>query len=209
MSWALPVLAGASVIGGIFQAKAASKAAEAQVEASKASIAEQRRQFDAIQALLSPYTEAGVNALGEQQSLLGLAGPEAQQASLDALMISPQYQTLLNQGEEALLQRAAATGGLRGGNLQNALMQFRPHLLSQLIESQYGKLGGLTSLGQASAAGTAGYGVQTGANIGSLLTEAGQARAGEALATGRAFASPFQTAGALASLAALKELKVF
>jgi hypothetical protein len=56
-------------------------------------------------------------------------------------------QALVSQGEEALLQNAAATGGLRGGNLQGALAQFRPQMLSNLITQQYNQLGGIGALG--------------------------------------------------------------
>jgi hypothetical protein len=49
---------GAVVAGGIYsssqQGKAAGKAADAQSEASQAGIEEQKRQFDAMQALLKP-----------------------------------------------------------------------------------------------------------------------------------------------------------
>ena len=83
-----------------------------------------------------------------------------------------------------MLQNASATGGLRGGNVQGALAQFRPQLLNQLIEQQYSRLGGLTSLGQASAAGQATAGMQTGTNIANLLGQQGQALAGGAMGKG-------------------------
>ena len=55
---------------------------------------------------------------------------------------------MVQQGQDAILQNASAIGGLRGGNTQAALAQFRPALLSQLIAEQYNRLGGLSSLGQ-------------------------------------------------------------
>jgi hypothetical protein len=45
----------ASLLGSKMQADAASGAASAQTGAAQAGIAEQRRQFDAMQALLKPY----------------------------------------------------------------------------------------------------------------------------------------------------------
>jgi len=82
------------------------------------------------------------------------------------------------QGENAILQNASATGGLRGGNVQAALAQFRPALLSSLIEQQYGRLGGLTAIGQNAAAGVGNAGMSTGTNIATLLGRQGQAEAG-------------------------------
>jgi hypothetical protein len=98
---------------------------------------------------------------------------------------------LAQQGEEALLQRASATGGLRGGNIQGALAQFRPALLNQAIEQQYGRLGGMTSLGQQSAAGVGTAGMQTGTNVANLLAQQGAARAGGELGEAKAFSGLF------------------
>jgi len=205
---------GATLVSGLAQADAASSAAAAQTQASEAGIAEQRRQFDKVQELLKPYVEAGtgaieglepfaaagVPALQAQQALLGLAGPEAQRQAIQQLSTSPQMEALVQQGENALLQRASATGGLRGGNVQAALAQFRPQVLSELIGQQYSRLGGLTALGQettsnlarlgqASAAGTGAAAQESGANIASLLAQQGAAQAGAQIAQGKAFAS--------------------
>jgi len=205
---------GATLISGYMQGEAAQDAASTQAAASEAGIAEQRRQFDIVQKLLKPYVEAGtgaieglepfaaagVPALQAQQALLGLAGPEAQRQAIQQLSTSPQMQALVEQGENALLQRASATGGLRGGNVQAALAQFRPQLLSELIGQQYSRLGGLTALGQettsnlarlgqASAAGTGAAAQESGANIASLLAQQGAAQAGAQIAQGKAFAS--------------------
>lgn len=209
---------GATLISGMAQADAASDAASdaaaAQTQASEAGIAEQRRQFNKVQELLKPYVEAGtgaieglapfaaagVPAMQAQQALLGLAGPEAQRKAIADLASGPQMQALQQQGENALLQQASATGGLRGGNVQAALAQFRPQLLSELIGQQYSRLGGLTALGQettsnlarlgqASAAGTGAAAQESGANIASLLAQQGAAQAGAQIAQGKAFAS--------------------
>jgi hypothetical protein len=176
------------VVGGITGAKQAGKAAERagelQAGASEAGIAEQRRQFDALITLMAPYVGAGTSALGEQAAIIGLRGAPAQQEAIAGFEQSPIMQALARQGEEALLQQASATGGLRGGNIQAALGQFRPRLLNALIEQQYGRLGGLSSLGQAAAAGQAAAGMQSAGQIGSLLGQAGAARAGGIIAQG-------------------------
>jgi len=97
-----------------------------------------------------------------------------------------------------LLQRASATGGLRGGNIQGALAQFRPQLLSSLIDQQYGRLGGMTALGQQSAAGVGTAGLQTGVNVANLLGQQGAAQAGAEIAQGKAFgAIPAAISGGL------------
>jgi hypothetical protein len=173
------------------QASAAGKAAGIQSEAAQAGIEEQRRQFDSLQALLKPYTEAGLPALEEQQAFLGLRGPEAERAAIERISGSERFQELTRQGEEALLQRASATGGLRGGNIQGALAQFRPQVLNQLIEEQYGRLGGMTTLGQRSAAGVGAAGMESGVSVANLLSQQGAARAGGELGEARAYSQLF------------------
>jgi len=185
------IVGGSQLVGGMMQADAASEAAGIQAGAAEAGVAEQRRQFDALQALLKPYTEAGLPALQQQQALLGLQGPEAEQAAIERIRGGETFQALAQQGEEALLQRASATGGLRGGNIQGALAQFRPALLNQAIEQQYGRLGGMTQLGQRSAAGVGAAGMETGTNVANLLAQQGAARAGGELGEAKAFSGLF------------------
>ena len=176
------------VVGGITgakqSAKAAGKAGATQAAAAQAGIEEQKRQFDALVKLMTPYVEAGTGAIGQQQALIGLEGPEAQRAAMAGFEQSPLFQALTQQGESAILQNAAATGGLRGGNVQAALSQFRPQALNALIEQQYGRLGGLSELGQASAAGQAEQGMQSASNIANLLGNQGAAIAGGQMAKG-------------------------
>lgn len=181
------VMGATSLLGASSQANAAKSAAGTQARSAEAGIAEQRRQFDLIQGLMKPFVEGGTSAFGQQMALTGAAGADAQQAALTALEQGPEFAALTRQGEEAILQNASATGGLRGGNVQGALAQFRPQVLTSLIEQQYGRLGGLARMGQSSAAGVGAAGQQTGTNISNLLQQQGAAQAGGALAAGQAW----------------------
>ena len=196
------------ITGANDQADAARVASQIQAGASEAGIAEMRRaseaglgetrrQFDSLVRLMSPYVNAGLPALNAQEDLLGLNGKSAQGAAIQGIEGSPQFGALVKQGENALLQNASATGGLRGGNIQSALAQFRPSILSGLIDQQFSRLGGITQIGQASAAGQASAGMnagssisniygQQGANIANLLAQQGAANAGGVLAQGGA-----------------------
>ena len=210
------IVGGTQLLGGVLQADAAEEAASIQSGASREGIAEQRIASEKLQALLKPYVdvggpaltglrpyaEAGASALEQQQALIGLRGPEAERAAIERISGGERFQELAQQGEEALLQRASATGGLRGGNIQGALAQFRPQLLSSLIEQQYGKLGGfadigretqtnLLKLGQASAAGVGAQNVNTATNVSNLLAQQGAAQAGGELAQAKAYGSFF------------------
>lgn len=186
----MAVMGAATIAAGAYSAnqqkKAAQGAANAQTAATDKGMEEQRRQFDAVQKLLSPYVAGGEKGLAGQQDFLGLNGKPAQQAAIDGIQNSAQFGAMAQQGENAILQNASATGGLRGGNTEGALAQFRPQLLSGLINEQYGRLGGLAQMGQASAAGVGAAGMQTGDNITALLGQQGSAQAGALLAQGKA-----------------------
>jgi hypothetical protein len=190
MSWGAVAIAGAGLVGGIIssnaQSNAASSAANAQSASAQAGIAEQQRQFDAIQKLLSPYVTAGTGALTGQQNLLGLNGSSAQQQAISALQSSPYFTSLKQQGTQSILANASATGGLRGGNTQAALAQFTPALLAQTIQNQYANLGALSSQGANAAAMTGNFGQNTANNVTGLLQQQGAAAAGNALAQGQA-----------------------
>jgi hypothetical protein len=181
------VAAAVSIGGSVIKGNAAKKASNIEAASLQAGVDETRAAREELRTLLQPYTEAGGPALQAQMAALGLAGPEAQQAYVTQQEQNPLFQSLLRQGEESVLQNASATGGLRGGNVQGALAQFRPQLLNQFLEQQYGRLGGMTQLGQRSAAGVGAAGMDAAGDIATLLGERGQAQAGGALARGKMF----------------------
>lgn len=180
--------------GANAQAEAAERAAGIQAGSSAAGIAENRRQFEKLVQLMAPFVTSGTQAIGAQGALIGLNGADAQGAAIAQLEQSPQFSSLVRSGENALLQNASATGGLRGGNIKSALAQFRPQILSSLIESQYSKLGGLSQMGQAAAAGQASAGMSSASSIADLLTQQGAAQAGGVLAAGGLQRQQFQDA---------------
>lgn len=206
MSFVATAVIGSTVVGGIMSSKAqksaAKSAANAQTQAADKGIEEQRRQFDAVQKLMAPYVTAGNTALTRYSALSGLAGPEAQQAIIQQIQGGPEYGALVRSGEEAILQSASATGGLRGGNTQAALAKFRPEILSTLIRDEYSRLGGMVAGGQNAAAGVGSAGMQTGNNIANLYGQVGQAQAGQAIARGQATADMWGNIAGSVGLAA-------
>jgi hypothetical protein len=195
------VVGGTSLASSAVGSKAAKSAGQLQYDASQAGIAETRAAREEMRALLEPYVAAGGPALQAQMGALGLAGPEAQQAYVAQQEQSPLFQSLARQQEEAILQNASATGGLRGGNVQGALAQFRPQLLNQFLEQQYGRLGGMTSLGQQSAAGVGTSGMQSAGSISELLAQGGAARAGAKLGSANAWQQSLSLPAQFAGLA--------
>lgn len=165
----LPIVGG--LVGSLFgqdnERSTINTSADRMQEGYNKGIDEIKNQYSEIQKLLNPYLQAGTDALGQQRDYLGLNGYQQQQNFLDAMQNSPIFSGLMQQGENAILQNASATGGLRGGNTQLALSKFRPQLLNQLLDQQYSRLGGMTSLGQ-SGINTLG---QLGANKSNAMAE--------------------------------------
>lgn len=185
-----PAVAAIAAVGsigsGVIGASAAKKAGKYEAAAAQSGIDEQRAAREEMRALLDPYVKAGTPALQGLMDIAGLGTDQSQQQAITQQEQSPLFQALFAQGEDAILQNASATGGLRGGNVQGALAQFRPEMLNQFIEQQYGRLGGLTQLGQNAAAGVGSSGITSASNISSLLGNIGSAKAGAALGSGQA-----------------------
>jgi hypothetical protein len=202
------------------QAQAAADAAKVQADTAAQAIAEQQRQFGAMQDIMRPWVEqgtaqmagldqyqaAGSDALKQQRAMMGLDGYDAQRAAISGISGGAEMEAMALQGENAMMQSGAATGGLRGGNMQGALAQYRPSMLSNLINQQYSKLGGLidmgqgitmnrAALGQASAAGVGAAGMQSASSIGNILTNSGNAQAGGIIGAGNAYANGVAGAG--------------
>jgi hypothetical protein len=221
--------------GSYHQASEAQGAAQVQAGMAQQGIEEQRRASDLARQDLQPFVQQGLNAYSglqpfiqggapafeQQQAILGLGGPEAQRAEYDAMINSPEYQAMVREGENAMLQNASATGNLRGGNIQDAMMQYRPELLNSLMDKRYGRLGGLAGvglqtgqnvyqMGQSSAAGQAAQGIQSGAAIAGLLGDKGAALAGGQIAGSKGAGSGLRdfigttTAGLNAASGAMK-----
>lgn len=159
---------------------------------------------------LGAYQQTGTDALAQQRALAGLDGPQAQQAAIEALKTSPAYTQMMDQAQTTLLQNAAATGGLRGGDTQGVLAQLGPSVLNQLIQQQYANLGGLAGagqnaasnigqLGQASASGMASAALQGAGMQSANLQGLGNSNANALLAQGQAWNQGLQNAAGSAA----------
>lgn len=200
---ALTTVTGIDAYNSLSGKNAAERSTAAQVGAANQGIAAQRTAQEQAQALmqpyldagqpalqgLQPYAQAGAPAFEQQQAIAGLGTPEEQQGAYDQILQSPEYQIMRDQGEDAIMRNAAATGGLRSGGLNRQLMQYQPELIQELMDKRYSRLGGiaqagqqtqgnLAQLGQAAAAGQASGALQTGANIAGLQGQIGASVAG-------------------------------
>lgn len=193
MVWPFIAQAATSVIGGLASHNASGRnidatqaAAGVQVDAANESIDLRQTGMEDIMSLLEPYTSGGAAAQEAEQALLGLSGNDAQAQAIEQLQQGPQFGAMVQQGEEAILQNAAATGGLRGGNVQGALAQFRPQVLSNLIEQQLSNFGDVSQRGLQASGTQAQAGLQTTTGIAGDILQRGRAEAGGLLGVAEA-----------------------
>jgi hypothetical protein len=117
----------------------------------------------------------------------GMSAADAQRAAIDRLANGENFRALQAQGEYGLMANAAATGGLRGGNTQAALAQFRPQMLQSLIDRQLANLGGVAANGQTAAGNVGIAATNTAGMVNQALGDQGAAAAGIAKAQGQAW----------------------
>lgn len=151
-----------SFVGGLFggggQKKAADRAAQLQYDAAMAGIGESRRQFDITRQDYAPYQALGTSAVMPLRDLVGVNGSDAQQKIIDQLKGGPLYTSLIDSGEEGLLANASATGGLRGGNTEEALARFRGDTLNSVIANQLAQYSGLVGIGSGATDAVSNFG---------------------------------------------------
>ena len=140
------------------------------------------QQYNTTAGNLAPWLISGQLANAQQGNLVGLNGGAQQQAAIDQLKASPLYTSLFNNGQNAILANASATGGLRGGNTERSLYGLGNDTLAQLIQSQLGNLGGISALGAQTGTGLGALGAANTSSIQSLLGSIGANNAAGTLA---------------------------
>ncbi|MBT8341038.1 MAG: tail fiber domain-containing protein [Desulfatitalea sp.] len=130
-------------------------AADAATDAAEISAESQREALEYLkerEAIPSQFSDEATTMLG---GLYGLEGGEgSQQALIDQAIASPLYGALMGgqeAGEDAILRSAAATGGLRSGNVQSNLYDYNTQLQNSALLNSYNQqlsgLHGLSGLG--------------------------------------------------------------
>ena len=186
--------AGASIYGS-------TQAAGAQKSAAQQATQAQMAMFNATQGYLSPYRQAGQNALTQQ---LGMAqkgfnfNPTMQQLAADAglpVQLEPRAsdpcRTARRRVASApLAHRCAARLTTQAAWLRTPISSSSQTLLPQ-YQTNYNNLGAISGLGENAAAGTGNAATATGQSIGNNITGAGNATA----AADMAMANGVSTAG--------------
>jgi len=183
------------------QAKAATDAAAISAKASTEAIAEQKRQFDILQANQQPWLQAGTNALNQIKT-----------GNLENFNVNtdPGAAFRFNEGMKGLNATAAARGGLMSGNALRAATQYGQDMGSQEYQNAYNRVAGIAGVGQSTAnnLGVAGQnyanavgnlGMTSANNSGNALMTGAQARA-SAYSQPSSFNQLLNTAGQAANI---------
>ena len=199
MSWVAVAVVGTTAVVGAYSSNQAAKAAEGAANTQAAWQTQALEYLKETEALPQEYREFALGELAGQVGY-GERGDVAQQEAIDRARQSPLYSAIMGgreAGEEAIIRQASATGGLRGGNLQEDLFTYSGQLQNQALLQSYQQqqqglqgLAGLPSLapaiaGQMGAIGTTqaqgqlgqaqaqqaglGMGVQTGISMANLF----------------------------------------
>ena len=139
---------------------------------------------------LQQYQTGGGNAAQLQADLTGANGQAAQQAAMQTYQQSPGMQYALQQAEKAITRNAAATGGLGGGNMLQALQANAVGMAQQDYNNYFNQVGQ-----------TAGQGIQAN-QIGANLA-GNQAQLGSSLdqnMSGQMAGNQMNTAGAIGGM---------
>lgn len=192
-----------SISGGSSAAKAATRGSETAAlgteAGSKIAAGSYGRAEDYLKGYDSTSREAKTRATQNLMGLYGIQGGKGNmQGFIDESMASPIYGAIMGTreaGEESILRNAAATGGLRSGNVQGAMYDYNQRLEERaLLESFSNREAGLTRLmgldtnENAIANMMVGQGTTRGGGIADAasLRGLGITAAGQAIQSGRA-----------------------
>lgn len=175
-----------SFIGSLFgsgaQKKGINKASDAQMQYLNKAIDTENAQYQQSRSDFMPYMDFGKGALGPLGDLLGMNGSDAAGKAIAALKSSPLFTSLFNTGQEATLQNASATGGIRGGNTEGALYDLGSNTLAQVIQQQISNLFGATGVGEGATGSTAQLGAHNADMVSKLFGDQGDTLASKYLA---------------------------
>lgn len=191
-----------SLTGANKQAKAATQAANTQLEASREATQVQKDMYDQTRKDLMPYADAGRGSLSQLMGQMGPNGYFNQTYDGQDIYSDPSYQFRLNEGLDAVQSGAAAQGGLLSGATLKALQGYGQDMASQEYQNaynrfnadqtnRYNRLSNIVGLGQNAAAQQGNAGAQTAQAVANNTMAGANAQAAGQIAAGNKTANNF------------------
>jgi hypothetical protein len=184
---------GSALIG----ANASQNAANAQVQAQQAALAQQKQLFGVGQAAVNPFIQGGQTALG---TLTNLETPGQSASTLSQM---PGFQFASQYGTMAATNALAAKSGASAGPLAAAVSQFNNGLASQQYFNTVGALQNTANMGSGAASSLLGGAISSGNAQAGTLGNIGNAQAAGTLGSANALSGGLTGVGSSLSNAAL------
>jgi len=212
MTWAVAAVAGATLVGGYLSAQGQQNAAQTQADAARqqqqnllAAGQEASKQF-------TPYATYGATPLASLTSNNPYFNQQFSNQDLNA-NLAPNYAFGLQQGMTGAAQQANASGGLIGGNAQQALNTFGQNYAQNAyqnaftnFQNQRNAIAGINlanaGLGLAGATGSANAQLGTATNVAQIGLGAANAQAASQIAQGNIYGGAANTLGNLGYMSA-------
>lgn len=195
---ALALSAGANLIGGGMQARAAERGGELQAEAARYAADIQKQMFDIQNLQQKPYREAGYGALSRIGELLpGLTTPITREEILNL----PGFEETIAQGTGAARQMMNVGGG--GSNVDRAAQKFAidytlgtamPQALAQR-QNIYNTLASIAGIGQVAQGQTTQLASNVAGNIGQAAIGGASALGAGGIGAANAYAGALGSMG--------------
>ena len=161
---------GLAILGGAaIGAIGSNKAAKSQQAAASSANQLQWDMYQQNREDLTPYREAGGNALARIQALL--QNPQA-------VSQEPGYQFGMGEGTKAIERSAAGRGGLYSGATLKALQRFGQDYAGTKTNELFNRYASVAGIGQTATNQTGMYGQNYAQNAGNNMVGVGNARAG-------------------------------
>jgi hypothetical protein len=167
MVWNLLIPAGAALLGGAMQSRAAGKAAATSAAAADRASDVQREMFERNVELNAPFREAGITALNKLTPL----ATEYTPFGMQQFQADPGYGFRMSEGMKALEGSAAARGGLLSGNALRGIQRFGQDLASQEFQNAFNRYGVERERRLNPLQSLAGVGQTTSQNLGTAGTQ--------------------------------------
>lgn len=181
---AAAVAAGGALLGAGASIYSSNKAADASQAAANKAAKISQQQFEQTRSDLAPYRDQGAAAQSRYSDLIGLNGPQAQDAAYAQFRTDPGYQFALNEGLKATNYGATPGYSFNSGGRLKALQERGQGIADQQYGNYLQRYQQAGALGENAAAQTGNFGAQNAANQGNYLTQAGNAQAGAYLNAG-------------------------
>jgi len=201
---------GGSLLSSSAQSKAAGKAADAQMEASRYATDAQIKMFKQTRKDMLPWMKTGKEAQFTLADLMGMQVPGREQSDQFGYLTQPfafeedpGYAFRQQEGEAGINRMASATGDYFSGQRGKALTEYNQDLASQEYSAAferdratkgdlYAKFSGMSAMGMGGTQAVGTAGLATAGNVGRNAMYSGQAMAdmyqNQANATSSAYA---------------------